>query len=304
MSFQSVQTQAQVETSDTIQTVDLYPAGAEDNQIVIPPLFEYVVAPDDLPDLQSRTDYLMENFWNPFDFKNTKVVDQNALNHAFGVYVQAMPYASEKKVMESVKKLIGKIKGNPGLSYQFAKAAEETLYGPRAELWADDIYMSFLQNLIDNKKVDNSKKKRYQSQLDLLKRTAVGSRLTDLTLKSEEGAITKFTPNKEFTLVAFVSPDCSDCRYSNVKLEISSIVDDLIEDSRLDVLIVGVGYDAKVADYSQKFKVMSSDNASQVMDIRMYPCFYIIDKEGKIVAKNLPVDSAIDILDTLSKQVK
>ena len=63
--------------ADYIETLN------EDERMVIPPLFEYVVAPDELPDLRSRTDYLMDNFWSPFDFKNTKYVDQNALNHDF-----------------------------------------------------------------------------------------------------------------------------------------------------------------------------------------------------------------------------
>ena len=76
----------------------------EEMAVVIPPLFEYVEAPEDIVDLQSKTDYLMEHFWDPFDFKNTTVVDQNALNHAFEVYVTAMSFASEKKIDDSVKK--------------------------------------------------------------------------------------------------------------------------------------------------------------------------------------------------------
>lgn len=176
---------------------------AEENQVLIPPLFEYVVAPDDLPDLTSRTDYLMQHFWDPFDFKKTEVVDQNALNHAFSVYVQAMAYASQDKIDESIKNLIGKIKNKPGLSYQFAKAAEENLYGPRAELWGDAVYMEFLQNLLNNKKVSEQKKRHFEEQYSLLKNSSVGAPLPHINVKNMEGTPTTINPNKEFTLIEF-----------------------------------------------------------------------------------------------------
>ena len=276
----------------------------ESDQVVIPPLFEYIVAPDDLPDLQSRTDYLMDNFWSPFDFKKNKYVDQNALNHAFDTYVHAMPFASEKKVKESVKNLIKNLKGNPGLSLQFTKAAEQTLYGPHADFWADDIYISFLQNLIDNKKIDSSKKKRYIDQLDLLKRTAVGSVMPEVNLTTTEGTLTKLRAPKEFRIIEFTYPSCEDCHYSNVKLDISGIINDLIEDGRLEVIVVTMDYPVKENYFPQKWISLSSDNAKDILDIRVYPCFYIVDKDNKIVAKNLSVDTAIEYLEVLSKEKK
>lgn len=285
---------------NAIAASDSTVVAVDEDIMIIPPLFEYIVAPEDLPDLQSRTDYLMDNFWNPFDFKNTKFVDQIALNHAFGVYCQAMTFASEKKVEQSVKKLIKNIKGNPGLSLQFAKAAEENLFGPRAEIWADGVYMEFLQNLVDNKKIDNSKKKRYQQQLDLLRRTAIGAPFPEIELLSENGTLTKFQPEKNFRLIEFTLPNCEDCRYSNVKMDISGVVNDLIEDGNLDVMLVMTGYPVSRKDYPEKWIALSSDNAADILDIRVFPCFYIVDREGKIRGKNLNVDTAIGLLETLA----
>lgn len=276
----------------------------EDGMIIIPPLFEYVTAPDNLPDLQSRTDYLMDNFWNPFDFKKTEYVDQTALNHAFGVYTQAMPFASRKKVIDSVKKLIKNIKDKPVLSLQFTKAAEESLYGPRADIWSDEIYLMFLQNLIDNKKISSNKKNRYISQLNLLNRTAVGTDFPDIHLVTENGTLTKFKPDKEFRIVEFTLPDCDDCRYTNVKLDISGVVNDMIEDGRLDVMVVMTGEPVKKDYFPEKWIALSSDNAGELMDLRIFPNFYIVDKNNKIRGKNLSVDGAIELLESLSQEKK
>lgn len=269
--------------------------------MVIPPLFEYVTAPEDLPDLQSRTNYLMDNFWNPFDFKKTKVVDQNALNHAFDTYIHAMVYASEDKSMESVKKLVGKIKGNPGLSYQFAKAAEEAFFSPRSEYAADEIYMVFLQNVIDNKKISEAKKKRFRDQMELLKRTAVGAPLPDFGFVPLQISSNPFVDRKEYTLVEFTASDCDDCRYTNLKLDISGVVNDLIEDGRVNVAVVMLDNEEPDASrFPDKWSLGKSADAHKVMDIRILPSFYIIDKNGKIVSKNLHVDRAIDVLGVLT----
>lgn len=294
---------ASMESQDILnESSDSTLVNDNDEILVIPPLFEYVIAPDDLPDLQSRTDYLMDNFWNPFDFKNTKFVDQIALNHAFGVYTQAMTYASKKHVLDSVKKLIRNIKDNPGLSLQFAKAAEENLYGPMAVIWSDEIYMLFLQNLVDNKKLDKSKKRRYKTQLDLLKRTALGESIPDIALVTEDGTHSKFQAQKDFQLVVFTVPNCEDCKYSNVKMDISSVVNDMIEDGRLDVILIMTGYPVKNKDYPDKWLVFSSENAKDIMDLRLFPCFYIVDKNKKIRGKNLSVDNAIELLEMLAKE--
>lgn len=269
------------------------------NQMVIPPLFEYVIAPEELPDLRSRTDYLMDNFWNPFDFKKSGVVDQNALNHAFGVYVESMRFASEKKVKESVKKLIANLKGNPALSYQFTKAAEESLYGPRADFWADEIYMSFLKNLLENKKIDDNKKKKYKEQYDLLTSTAIGAEMPQFELNNAHGTSTSLNPSREAALICFTTPNSEDGKYSLLKMDISGVVNDMIEDGRLDVYVVILGDTFPEVYMPDKWTVLQSGNATDVMDIRFVPCFYILDGKKKIAGKNLAVDDAIDLLEML-----
>lgn len=273
---------------------------ADSNQMTVQSLFEYVVAPDDLPDLQSRTDYLMENFWNPFDFKKTKVVDQNALNHAFGVYAQAMQYATFKKVEDSVKKLIDKIKGNPGLTYQFTKAAEENLYGPRAEVWADDIYIMFLQNLVGNKKLQDAKKKKYAEQLTLLQSTKTGAPFPSLTVYDSSNSTILFKPEGEFKIIQLSSPNCPDCKYSNLKLDISSVMNDLIEDGRLEIDVLLLEENENIPTYPSGWKVFNAPKVSNILDIRMEPCFYVLDKDNKIIGKNLNVDDAIGLVEYLS----
>ena len=303
---------AQSEASEVLPTDSLNSEIADISEqagIMVPSLFEDVVAPDDLPDLRSRTDYLMENFWNPFDFKAHKSVDQNALNHAFSVYVQAMQYASEKKVLDSVKKLIGNIKNNPGLSLQFAKAAEDNLYGPRAEIWWDQIYIPFLENVVANKKLADSKKTKYKNQLDLLRKTAIGAKFPQINFVSLDDSPSTMIVNKPYTIVELKTLNCEDCRYSDLKLDISSTVSDMTYDGNLDVYSIiiperGESINVDKKNLNSKWHNGYSQNAAQLLDIRMYPSYYLVDNTGKILAKNEVVDNIIRILESLANNNK
>lgn len=271
--------------------------------VVIPPLFEYPTAPDDSPSLEARTNYLMDHFWDPMDFKNSKVVDQNALNHAFSVYTGAMPYADPEKVMASIKDLISKIKGNTGLTYQFARAAEENLYGPRADMWIDEVYIPFLENLMANKKLDSNKKSRYQEQLKILKSTQPGQTMPQFEYADRKGAKSQFKISKPYTLVEFGNPECEDCHLAQFRLQISGSVNDMISDGLLEVAFIIPEEDAgdllaKTESYPEKWTVgAAAEDLFEKLDLRATPAIYLIDGKGKIIAKNVGPETAITILE-------
>lgn len=131
--------------------------------IQIDPLFEYPSAPEELSSLQDKSNYLVEHFWDSMDFKSSATVDQNALNDAFKVYSVPMRWAEKTRSLASADKLIEKISKNPTLLIQFTKAAETNLYSNRADVWIDEVYVKFLNALVKNKKIPESRKRNMQS---------------------------------------------------------------------------------------------------------------------------------------------
>lgn len=272
--------------------------------IYIDPLFEYPVAPEELPDLQSKTDYLMQHFWDAMDFNNPASVNQAALNHAFGVYTQAMPYADRDEVLKSVAALTKKIRGNAGLTLQFAKAAEESLYGNRATLWSDEVYIPFLREVISNKSISASRKARYQNQYELLKNTALGMKFPKLRVTLRNGRQMDYQPKCQFTLLEIGNPDCDDCRFARMKIDMASDLQDMLAAGELEILFLVA--DAMPEDQPELLKLFEnypenwtpaiSYGADDKLDIRRVPSFYLLDKDGKILAKNLDVTEAVSAL--------
>lgn len=274
--------------------------------LVIEPLFEYPVAPEEIDGLQEKSDYLMEHFWDNMDFRQKDAVDQNALNDAFKVYSIPMRWADGTKTLESVDKLITRISRNPVLSLQFAKAAEEALYGPRAGAWNDEIFLKFIDNVIKCKGVKKERKLRYEMLRNQLGSTLRGSVPPEFDYKRPDGSSAHYHPNGIITIIEFGDPDCDDCRHAKLKMETNVALMQLVERGKVNILFIYVDpeddWQEKLKDYPSEWHVGASDEVGDIYDLRATPSIYIVDRNGKVAAKNVPVTTAIDIAVNAAQQ--
>ena len=277
-----------------------------DSQIVISPLFDYPMAPDDLDGLQERSNYLMQHFWDKMDFKQKASVDQNALNDAFRVYVTPMQFASATEVNASVDKVIAQISKNAVLSLQFAKAAEEALYGPRADLWNDEIYLKFIDNVLRCKQIKKERKARYEHVGKQLRNTLRGSVPPEFDYITADGKVSHYHPNGVITVIEFGDPDCDDCRFSKLKMETNVRFSSLVERGKINVMFIvsdpEEGWEEKLKDYPTLWHVGASESVSDLYDLRKSPSVYVIDREGKIAVKNVGIETAMQIATAAAEQ--
>ncbi|MDE5646061.1 MAG: DUF5106 domain-containing protein [Muribaculaceae bacterium] len=276
------------------------------DRIVIEPLFEYPTAPESMDGLQERSEYLLEHFWDKMDFKNKSTVDQNALNDAFSVYSAPMRFADAAKVDVSVQKLLSSISKNPALSLQFAKAAEEALYGPRAYYWNDEIFLRFIDNVLSNKSIKKERKLRYQRIKTQLSNTLQGSVPPEFDYITPGGKTAHYHPNGVITVIEFGDPDCDDCRHAKLRMDTDIRFSTLVDKGKVNVLFIYAdpeeGWEEKLKDYPSKWHVGASEEVADLYDIRDTPSIYVIDKEGRVAAKNTDVNTAIAIASAAAEQ--
>lgn len=269
-------------------------------EIVIEPLFQYPTAPDSVLTLNDRSNFLMNHFWDEMNFTTTKAVDQNALNDAFSVYVSAMRFADSEEARKSVDQILQRLQKNPVLSIQFTRAAEESLYGPRAEVWSDGVYMRFLEAIIKNKKVSKDKKLRFIRHSELLKNSMVGATPPSFDYTTVKGSRAHYHPNGVITVIEFGNPDCDECRFSKLKMETDVAFNNLIDRGLVNVLFIipdaGEGWEEEVNNYSSKWHIGASDTVADLYDMRATPSIYVIDNHGKVAAKNITAEQAIAIV--------
>lgn len=266
--------------------------------VVVEPLFEYPVAPEEIGDIQEKATWVVEHFWDQMDFKKAPV-DQSALNHAMSVYVTSFRWAPKTEAEKSINALMGKIEKNPTLLLQFVKAAEENLYGPRAELWSDEAYLPFLRAMVKNKKINALRRARYERQLKLIEASMVDHEAPAFEYKDVAGGAQMYRPDGRVTIIEFGDPGCSDCRMARLRMESNAALGDLVKADKVAIYFINVdpeeGWAAEVASYPHTWNIGAAEDIDEVYDLRNTPSMYVIGADRKIAAKNVGVDEAISV---------
>lgn len=281
-------------------------SGGDDGVIVVEPLFQYPVPPDTMTNLLDRANFLVDNFWTPMDFKSGAAVDQNALNDAFNVYVTSMRFAGEKNIDASLQRLMKNIEKSPALSLQFAKAAEETLYGTRASVWNDGLFLKFVDNVLVNKKIKKERKLRYELLKRQIANTLQGTVPPPFDYETPAGKKARYEPNGIITVLEFGDPDCSDCRMAKLKMDTDVSFSSLVEKGKVNVLFINVspeeGWQDKLKDYPPAWHVGAAEDIDEIYDLRASPTLYVIDREGRVAAKHVDVQTAMRIATSAASQ--
>lgn len=276
---------------------------SKSHQITLSALFEYPTVPEDIEDWTERNNWLIENFWKDFDFKQ-KSVGQIQLDHAFKTWTVPMRFANKNVVLKTTDKLLSKLSKNPTLLYQFTKSAEETLYSSKSEIWIDEVYVKFLQTIVKNKKIDEIRKVRYKDQLTKLNNSLMGNTIPDFCYINRNGEYVDFKPIAQYSIIEFGHPDCTDCQISKIHLESDVILDRLLNEGKVEIFYIISDLDNEdwqnmVADYPKNWNVGASEDAEDIFDIRLSPTFYIVDYQKKIILKNAPVKEVIQTIKDL-----
>ena len=268
--------------------------------IQIDPLFEYPTAPEELESIQDKCNYLVKNFWNNFDFKKKSPVDQYALNEAFQVYVTAFQYAGAKEAEQSIDKLVKNLSGNQILLMQFCKAAEENLYGPRADFWSDELYLKFLDAVIKDKKIAENRKNKYIKQAQALRKSDIGNKAPEFWFQDAQRESKRYFPMSTPTLLIFGDPESTDWRLSRLRMESNYQLEDALKKGKVNILyIIPTELDNwkdSVSNYNPYWTIGQSNDAKEWYDIRFSPAIYLIDSAGMIIKKNLDPLTAVALL--------
>lgn len=261
------------------------------------PLFEYPIAPEEISEFRGKCNWLANNFWNPLDFKSKDAVDQNKLNSAFKVYSTPIQYADKDIVTSAIDKLMKNLQKNPMLAYQMIKAAEETIYGPRAEFWIDELYARMLKSALANKKFPKTKRARYELQLKQLENSLIGKTPSTFNFVRPNGDTAQYFPMSTPTIIIFGDPDCDECRMGKLRMQSNISFNKAVTDGKINVLFIipdaEAGWEDKVADFPKAWTVGTSDSVEEVYDIREIPEVYVIDSSGKIINKHIGIVNAM-----------
>jgi peroxiredoxin len=259
------------------------------------PLFQYPVAPDTMKTLEARTNYVTAHFWDEFDVSKP-IRDKAGFEQAFHDYLEVVKLSNPNVMLASVRNLMNHAQSNlPNFLY-IADLAERSLYDQGAEYYSDEVYMPFIQSVMESKRVKSDEKERYKIQLEKMGKNAIGQPAPDFEFTDVNGNKQKLSDiHADVVLLFFNTRDCEDCSIARTRLSTDVTINSFI--SKGNVKIVSItpdGYSTEWAESAKKdadnWIIGASDKADEIFDIRLSPSFYVLDKDGKILNKNVPLE--------------
>lgn len=144
----------------------------------------------------------------------------------------------------------------------------------------------------------------------MLKRNAIGKKIPTLRLTLRDGKQTDFKPKADYTIIEFGNPDCEDCRFSRMKLEMASDLMEMVDSKKLDIVFIVA--DSMPEEEPEILKQLSGYpgnwitgilyGGDDIFDLRTTPSFYILNSKGEILAKNITATDAVRVIRDLNSK--
>lgn len=257
-------------------------------------LFAYPLAPDTCSTLESRCNYIITHFWDNFDISKP-ITDNQAFETTFRDFVDFFRYSHRNIVLGVVRDLVNKAQSNASNLQKLGDVAERALYGTEAEYWSDEVYAAFARSLASSKQLPKNLREHYAEQLARINAVQVGATL-DIEYTGLDGAKHRLSelPAAESYILLFVD-DSTDSTIGRLRLSTDVALNALLDSGQVMLLCLSTNkyntdWASAAAGYASNWTVGCSEDLPLKLDLRAFPCCYVLDGERTIVNKALSVE--------------
>ncbi len=253
--------------------------------------------------------YNKDHFFDNFNLSDDRLLRSPLYHNKLSYYFNDILIQIPDSIIKGVDKVLALSSGK-GMTYQYTAVflfnnfRESPIMGHDAVMVkiADEVYLSGRAEWASKEFIDN-----LRGDVDKLRPSLIGNQAINLTMETlENGVVSLSGIKKEFTILYFWEPDCGHCQEATPLLrdyylknkssvEVFAICTQTdrgkwqkyIKDNQL-VWINGWDPD-RVTHYDFFYNVVST------------PTVFILDKNKKIIAKKLPVESIEGFIESYRK---
>ena len=266
--------------------------------------FPYPQIPTMMTEPQQRATYLLMHYWDNVDFNNPKLVaNDDFMEQGFVNYLSVLPIVDAQTAEKSVEAMMKRAEVNSVAYRKIANIAEKYLFEPNSPMVSDEMYIMFLNQILNTKVLSNVEKARFDHQYKVVMKNRVGSVATDflyMDVKGEMGSLYKF--KAEETLLIFYDPDCDNCAEIIEKLRYNRELNAKIMSGKMRVLAIYA--EENVELWKKELPKMPTNwvvgrAVSKIKPLGMYvlramPAIYLLDKDKKVVKKEALPENLFD----------
>lgn len=251
---------------------------------------------------EERLSYLLQHFWDNYQFSDTTQVNQDLGEQGFADFVNLLGYGNDELIAHATKLFYDQAFSNSWGKKHYSQMISHYLDNPNSPLRNDAVYVHFLRNIRPYYANDAAARQRYAFKLTQAKKNLPGQPATDFVYISRNGQQAKLSNiQAKFTLLFFHDPDCENCK----RIMPHAVAEEQLKRQDVTVLAMYADKDYEawkkdVRTYPANWIDAYSPNGEITQKLLYYipatPSFYLLDANKKVILKDAPLDTVLAFL--------
>lgn len=244
-----------------------------------------------------KYEFLAENYWTKFNFKDTTQIHQNPIAEQLYVnFLSLLSQVPQSTAQIGVGKMMDLAQSDKTMYSFFATLGEKYLYDPNSAQRNEVLYCTVLESILSSKLIDEAHKVRPRSRYELAQKNKIGDKAIDFKYTLASGKQSSLYSIKSmFTLVYFNNPGCGDCKHVKEQLSSSSLLNIMIQGGNLKLLSIYPDEDLAEWHKDQASAPTSWINAydkgtvvknGNLYDLKAIPTLYLLDSNKRVLLKD------------------
>lgn len=256
-----------------------------------------------LTDLEARSEYLVQHYWENFNFSDTTLISHPEITEqAFVDFISLLSSVSSgEKIDKSMVNLMESASIDMRMLNYFTGLAEKYLYDPNSPLRNEGYYLPVLNYIVSSPKIEEVRKARPRHQFKMVMKNRPGDMATDFKYTTASGKVARMSTIKaDYTVLFFNNPDCLNCQQVKDYIKGSGLFNRMARaNAKPSLRILAIYPDAdlpewKRADYPDiminSYDAGQAITTGELYDLKAIPTLYLLDKGKRVILKDATVE--------------
>ena len=250
---------------------------------------------------EQKTGFLIEHYWDNFNFKDTsQLKDITKQEQTFANFLGIITQVSPLKASHGIKILMNQAEISQNTSLFFYRMAEKYLYHPNSPLRNDSLYEKFLELACGSMVIDSVSKFRFQKQYGMALQNKPGHKATDFNFTLKNGSSsTLYYIKARFLLLYFYNPECAECKVIRSKIIQSKLISQL--ESKGLLRILSVYTDKELSIWENHYSELPGSwingydkgtviQQKELYDLKAIPALYLLGGDKTVLLRDATLE--------------
>lgn len=261
--------------------------------------FKLPEIPMTIVDPGHRANYLAIHYWDHFNFTDTSYIHlPEVTEQALANYINILDYTTSPDIIsQSIKGMLTKAEADTAMLSYFCGLYDKYLYDPNSPMRNEEYYIPVLEKIISSNQIEEVQKIRPRHQLDLALKNRIGQKAFDIEYTLASGATGHLHQiQSPYVILFFYNPDCNMCKEVHEQLDRSSIITDLQQKKRLQIVALYPDEDIEAwrkhlpeipSSWINGYDKALTIRNEETYDLKAIPTLYLLDKDKKVLLKDV-----------------